>query len=56
MTFAKGFGVQIATPLITVVLVHPYASFDTFLIAGLASPQLLAQAAAQLSHETGPRP
>jgi hypothetical protein len=49
LTFAKGFGVQIATPLITVVLVHPYASFDTFLVAGPASPQLLTQAAAQLS-------
>jgi hypothetical protein len=49
LTFATGMGVQIATPLITVTLVHPYASFDTFLIAGLASPQLLAQAAAELS-------
>ena len=33
LTSAKGFGVQISIPLITVVLVHPYASFDTFLIA-----------------------
>jgi hypothetical protein len=49
LTFTKGFGVQIATPLITVVLVHPYDSFDTFLIAGMASPRLLASAAAQLS-------
>lgn len=49
LTLAKGFGVQIATPLITVVLVHPYASFDTFLIAGLAKPQLLVRAASQLS-------
>jgi len=51
LTFAKGFGVQIATPLITVVLAHPYDSFDTFLIAGMASPQLLAKAAAQLAAE-----
>ncbi len=49
LTFVEGFGVQIATPLITVVLVHPYASFDTFLLAGLASPQLLEKAAAVLS-------
>jgi MucB/RseB N-terminal domain len=49
LTFASGFGTQIATPLITVILVHPYQSFDTFLIAGMASPQLLAQAAAELS-------
>ncbi len=49
VAFAQGFGVQIATPLITVYLVHPYASFDTFLIAGLASPQLLAKAGAQLA-------
>jgi MucB/RseB N-terminal domain len=49
LTFATGMGVQIATPLITVTLVHPYASFDTFLIAGLASPQLLERAAAELS-------
>ena len=49
LTFAKGFGVQIATPLITVVLAHPCDSHDTFLIAGMASPQLLAKAAAQLA-------
>jgi MucB/RseB N-terminal domain len=49
LTLAKGFGVQIATPLITVVLAHPCDSYDTFLIAGLVSPQLLAKAAAQLT-------
>ncbi len=49
--FANGLGVQVATPLITVTLVHPYDSYDTFLIAGMASPQLLAKAAAELSRK-----
>ncbi len=49
LTFKGGFGVQVATPLITVVLVHPYNSFDTFLVAGLAKPQLLVRAADELS-------
>src|SRR5260370_4761969 len=49
LTFPTGTGALIATPLITVALVHPYASFDTFIVAGLVSPRLLSQAAAQLS-------
>jgi hypothetical protein len=49
LTFTGGFGAAIATPLITVVLVHPYNSFDTFLVAGLANPQLLMRAADELS-------
>jgi hypothetical protein len=51
LSFTNGEGVQIATPLITVTLVHPYASFDTFLIAGMASPKLLAKAALELSNK-----
>jgi hypothetical protein len=49
LTLTGGIGAQITTPVFTVVLMHPFASFDTFLIAGLTKPDLLVRAADELS-------
>jgi hypothetical protein len=49
LTLTQGIGAQIVTPVITVVLMHPNFSFDTFLIAGFTKPELLVKAADELS-------
>ncbi len=49
VTFARGVGAVASAPLVNLVLVHPYASPDTFLLVGLVSKTALEQAAAVLA-------
>ncbi len=49
LTFTHGIGAVASAPLINLVLVHPYASPDTFLLVGLVSKTTLEQAAAVLA-------
>lgn len=49
LTFGHGFGAVASAPLVNLVLVHPYASPDTFLLVGLVSKNALEQAAAVLA-------
>ena len=49
LTFGTGVGAVASAPLVNLVLVHPYASPDTFLLAGLVSNAVLEQAAGVLA-------
>jgi hypothetical protein len=49
LTFANGQGAAASAPLVNLVLVHPYASPDTFLLAGFVSRTALGEAAAVLA-------
>jgi hypothetical protein len=49
LTFATGIGAVASAPLVNLILVHPYASHDTFLLVGLVSKTTLEQAAATLA-------
>ena len=49
LTFNDGIGAVASAPLVNLVLVHPYASPDTFLLVGLVSKTALEQAAAVLA-------
>jgi hypothetical protein len=49
LTFNEGIGAVASAPLINLVLVHPYASPDTFLLVGFVSRDTLEQAAAVLA-------
>ncbi len=49
LTFGDGVGAVASAPLVNLVLVHPYASPDTFLLVGLVSKTALEQAAAALA-------
>jgi hypothetical protein len=49
LTFGDGIGAVASAPLINLVLVHPYASPDTFLLVGFVSKTSLEQAAAVLA-------
>jgi len=49
LTFARGVGAVASAPLVNLVLVHPYASPDTFLLVGLVSNAVLEQAAGVLA-------
>jgi hypothetical protein len=49
LTFKDGVGAVASAPLVNLVLVHPYASPDTFLLVGLVSKSVLQQAAAVLA-------
>jgi len=49
LTFAGGVGAVASAPLVNLVLVHPYASPDTFLLVGLVSQTALEQAATVLA-------
>ena len=49
LTYTGGIGAVASAPLINVVLVHPYASPDTFLLVGLVSRTTLERAAAVLA-------
>jgi len=49
LTYADGTGAVASAPLINVVLVHPRASHDTFLLVGLVSRTTLERAAAVLA-------
>jgi hypothetical protein len=49
LTFNEGTGAVASAPLINLVLVHPYASPDTFLLVGFVSKDTLEQAAAVLA-------
>jgi hypothetical protein len=49
LTFDHGIGAVASAPLVNLVLVHPYASPDTFLLVGFVSRTALEQAAAVLA-------
>jgi len=49
LTFARGVGAVASAPLVNLVLVHPYASPDTFLLVGFVSKAVLEQAAGVLA-------
>jgi hypothetical protein len=49
LTYGDGTGAVASAPLVNLVLVHPYASPDTFLLVGLVSKTALEQAAAALA-------
>jgi hypothetical protein len=49
LAFPGGTGVVASAPLVNLVLVHPYASPDTFLLVGLVSKAVLEQAAGVLA-------
>jgi hypothetical protein len=49
LTFRTGVGAVASAPLVNLVLVHPYASPDTFLLVGFVSKTTLEQAAAVLA-------
>jgi hypothetical protein len=49
LTFTDGTGAEASAPLVNLVLVHPYASPDTFLLVGLVSKDTLEQAASVLA-------
>jgi len=49
LTFTHGDGAVASAPLVNLVLVHPYASPDTFLLVGLVSQSVLEQAATVLA-------
>lgn len=49
LTFGAGTGAIASTPLVNLVLVHPYDSPNTFLLAGVVSKTVLEQAAAALA-------
>lgn len=49
LTFAKAEGAAASAPLVNLVLVHPYASPDTFLLAGFVSRTALEEAATVLA-------
>jgi hypothetical protein len=49
LSFTDGTGAVASAPLVNLVLVHPYASPDTFLLVGLVSRTALEQAAAVLA-------
>lgn len=49
LTFGDGVGAVASAPLVNLVLVHPYASPDTFLLVGLVSKPVLEQAATVLA-------
>jgi hypothetical protein len=49
LTFSEGDGAVASAPLVNLVLVHPYASPDTFLLVGLVSQTALEQAATVLA-------
>jgi hypothetical protein len=49
LTFSDGDGAVASAPLVNLVLVHPYASPDTFLLVGLVSQSVLEQAAKVLA-------
>ena len=49
LTFRDGIGAVASAPLVNLVLVHPYASPDTFLLVGLVSQTALEQAATVLA-------
>jgi hypothetical protein len=49
LTFPDGDGAVASAPLVNLVLVHPYASPDTFLLVGLVSQTTLRQAARVLA-------
>jgi len=49
LTFGTGVGAVASAPLVNLVLVHPYASPDTFLLVGLVSNAVLEQAAGVLA-------
>ena len=46
---SDGSGVLASAPLVNLVLMHPFGSPDTFLLAGLVSRDLLERAAAALA-------
>jgi len=49
VTFPHGVGAVASAPLVNLVLVHPYASPDTFLLVGMVSRTALEEAAAVLA-------
>jgi len=49
LTFSDGDGAVASAPLVNLVLVHPYASPDTFLLVGLVSQNVLEEAAKVLA-------
>jgi hypothetical protein len=49
LAFGDGTGAVASAPLVNLVLVHPYASPDTFLLVGLISKTALEQAAGTLA-------
>jgi hypothetical protein len=49
LSYADGTGAVASAPLVNLVLVHPYRSPDTFLLAGFVSKTTLEQAAATLA-------
>jgi hypothetical protein len=49
LTFTDAIGAVASAPLVNLVLVHPYASPDTFLLVGFISRTSLEQAAAVLA-------
>jgi hypothetical protein len=49
LTFTDGIGAVASAPLVNLVLVHPYASPDTFLLVGFVDRTTLEQAAAVLA-------
>jgi hypothetical protein len=49
LTFGDGIAAVASAPLVNLVLVHPYASPDTFLLVGLVSQAALEQAATALA-------
>lgn len=49
LTYRDGAGAVASAPLVNLVIMHPYASPDTFLLAGLVSRDTLEQAAAALA-------
>ncbi len=49
LTFARGEGAAASAPLVNLILVHPYASPDTFLLVGFVSQTALEQAATVLA-------
>jgi hypothetical protein len=53
LTFGNGTGAVASAPLVNLVLVHPYASPDTYLLVGLVSRADLEDAAATLDGDLG---
>lgn len=49
LTFRDGIGAAASAPLVNLVLVHPYASPDTFLLVGFVSQSALERAATVLA-------
>ena len=48
LTYPTGRGVQISTPLVSVLALHSDVSEQTYLMVGLVQPKLLRQAATEL--------